>query len=125
MDYSRTSPHPMFVRTFDDLDLALSVDFAGPLWNYLAFGFSPGNFMMSMLCDDFKSAIASAHPSLPIVSLKHFMIWTDHFAPPQSYGSVHKVADWRAMSDETRRDIMIEYKLRPTVFEILSGTEAP
>ena len=95
------------------------------LWHYMAYGLEPGGMLTSILENDWYNAVSRAHPSLPVSVLKGLQTWVEYHAPIQSYGSADKMVGWYKLTNEERRDIMIECGLRPSVIDILKGTHKP
>ena len=113
-------PHPAFVNTFSNLD-GVSVNIVTGLWNYLAYGFPPGSFLHAVIIDSFTRTMMSADYSWDHVGFKNLSLWLCSSAPAQAWGSPDAMAGWVKLSNEERRDIMIQYKLRPGVIEVLKG----
>ena len=111
----------MFEESFEHYP-NIPTDFVSPLWLYFAHGIEPGSFGMAVLSNDFYSAVARAHPSLTSASLRELANWMINTAPRDSYGSMENINKWKALSDDQRRDIMIDCKLRPSVIDVLNGT---
>jgi hypothetical protein len=114
--------HSMFWKTINELD-SIPADFAESLWLYMCYGIEPGSFGMAVLTNDFFNAALRAHPALTSATFKSLAQWLLFCAPADSFGSVEKVHKWKLLSDEQRRDIMIEYELRPSVIQVLKGEE--
>lgn len=112
--------HPQFNDTFAYYDSVPDAIREG-LWNYFAYGISPGGFCMHVLNNNFFGAIGSADHSWNGNSFKHLVKWIEQYAPPRSYGNVENIRVWQRLTDDERRDIMIELKLRPGEFDILRG----
>ena len=91
-------------------------------WNYFAYGIEPGSFGMAVLCNDFINASCRAHPALTVATFRDMAKWLVNCAPSGSYGNEETVIAWCRKSDQERLDIMIEYRLRPSVVDILKGT---
>jgi 1,2-phenylacetyl-CoA epoxidase PaaB subunit len=114
----------MFANTFQyfsDIPDAIQ----SGLWNYLAYGLQPGSFLESVLTNNYVMAMVRADGTWTRRGLHDLAKWILHEAPIDSWGSAEKYNAWRELTDEQRRDIMIEKKLRPHEFEILSGVEVP
>lgn len=114
--------HRMFIKSFDGLE-PIDQNCMDALWLYMCYGTEPGSFVKSVLENDFMNALIHAHPALPLTALKGMTQWLQFMAPPSCYGSELQVARWQNKTDEERRDIMIKYKLRPSVVQILKGEE--
>jgi len=114
--------HPQFKSTFDGYSVPEEMQEA--FWNYLAYGWDPGGFGMAILRNDFSGAVLRAHPALTSENLRHIAKWLSNSPPPASFGSDTKISEWQALTDEERRDIMIEYRLRPSVIDVLMGAPA-
>lgn len=112
--------HPQFNDTFVYHDSVPDAIREG-LWNYLAYGISPGGFVMNVLLNNFFGAMGSADHSWNGRSFKELAKWIDQYVPVQAYGTREKVELWQSLTDEERRDIMIELSLRPSVVDILRG----
>lgn len=119
---SYRKPHPQFLLTFRDFDVPEEMKEA--FWNYFAYGWDPGGFGMSILKNDFINAVCRAHPVLSVENLRHIAKWLINYAPTGSFASAENVKSWITKTDEERRDIMIEYQLRPSVVDILKGAPA-
>lgn len=115
------TPHYMFEDSFEHY-LNIPRDFISPLWLYFSHGIEPGSFGMGVLSNNFYSAAACAHPSLSVESLKQLANWILNNAPRNSYGSMDKVNNWIKLTDDERRDIMIDCRLRPSIVDVLNGT---
>lgn len=111
--------HPQFKETFRYYEFPLELQEA--FWNYFAYGWEPGGFGMAILRNNFCDAVCRAHPSLSSENLRHIAKWFANSPPPMSFGSDTKIEAWKALTDDERRDIMIEYRLRPSVIDILKG----
>jgi len=110
---------PQFKATFDHYDVPEEMQEA--FWNYFAYGLDPGSFGMAVLRDSFSEAVVRAHRALTAKHLRHIAKWLYNIPMKQAYGSDEKVTAWKLLTDEERRDIMIELRLRPDEFEILRG----
>ena len=95
------------------------------LWNYLAYGLLPGSFMEAVLKNDFTSAMARADHTWNGRSFKDLARWVEKYVPYYARGNDDDIRDWIKLTDEQRRDIMIELGLRPGEFEILAGQAVP
>lgn len=111
--------HPQFKATFENF--AVPEEMQDAFWNYFAYGIDPGSFGMAILRNDFFDAVIRAHRALTSEHLRNISRWFLNVAPKIAFGSEEKIKDWKALSDEERRDIMIEWRLRPTEFDILRG----
>lgn len=120
---SMIKPHQMFIDSFEHYHNT-PVDFTETLWNYFSFGLEPGGFGMAVLTNDFYSATTKAHPMLTADSFRDLSKWILNNAPILSYGSKENVNNWISLTDEQRRDIMIDCRLRPGVFDVLKGTQS-
>lgn len=114
------SMHPQFNASFQYFE-CVPIDFREALWNYFAYGIDPGSFGMAVLMNDFIEAMCSAHPALNDHTFRDLAKWLLHCAPNNSYGSIDAINLWKLKTDDERRDIMIEYNLRPSEFDILKG----
>lgn len=122
MSYRNT--HPQFVGTFDHYP-AVPVEIIDALWNYFAYGFTPGSFTVSILCNDFMGAACHAHPSLTTYTFRDIAKWLINTAPYGSYGNAQAYRDWLKKTNEERLQIMIDRGLRPHEFDILRGVAVP
>jgi hypothetical protein len=118
MEYRKI--HPQFNDTFVYHDLVPDAIREG-LWNYMAYGLLPGGFMTAVLKNNFSLAMARADHSWNGNSFKQLAKWIDANMPRYMRGDEKSMAEWMAKTDEERRDIMIELKLRPSEFDILRG----
>ena len=66
-------------------------------------------------------AMGSADHTWDGRSFKDLAKWIDQYAPRQAYGNRENIEAWQRLTDEERRDIMIELRLRPSEFDILRG----
>lgn len=114
--------HPQFKETFLHSDFPVEMQEA--FWNYLAYGWDPGSFGMAILRNSFMDAVARAHRALTAEHMREIAVWFANVPPPMSFGSDAKIEAWKALTDDERRDIMIEYRLRPSVIDILKGATA-
>jgi hypothetical protein len=113
--------HPWFDRTFADYYPEVPIDFRESFWMYMAYGIEPGGFGMAVLRNDFVGAVARAHRMLTADTFRDLAGWLDGFAPRQSWGNKENVESWMKLTSVERRDIMISYRLRPSVIDILKG----
>lgn len=112
--------HPQFNETFTYYAGVPDLIREG-LWNYLAYGIPPGGFLTAALRNDFARAMCSADAHWNGKSFKDLGKWILQYMPAYSCGSEETMKEWMKKSDEERRDIMIEYRLRPHEFDILAG----
>lgn len=112
--------HPQFNKTFVDFQ-HIPNDFCDALWNYFAYGMSPGSFGHGLITNNFYRAVQSAHYALSAHTFRELTCWLAEFAPPESFGSVENYDKWILKTNAERCDIMIEYRLRPSEFDILRG----
>jgi hypothetical protein len=115
------SIHPQFQDTFVYFESIPDL-IKETLWNYIAHGLPPGGFVTSVLKNDFCRAMSSADHTWNGKSFKQLAKWIDCYMPSYMRGSEAAMIAWMEKSDEERRDIMIELKLRPNEFDILRGT---
>ena len=111
---------PRFEDSFEfypDVDL----DFRQSLWLYMMYGIDLGSFGMAVLRNDFHDAMNRAHRALTAARLRALTNWLYDNAPRISYGSEQNIITWKSLSDEQRRDILIECGLRPSVVDVLKG----
>jgi hypothetical protein len=118
MDYR--SIHPQFTATFAYFDSVPDAIREG-LWNYMAYGLPPGSFLEAVLKNNFQTAILRADSSWSGRSFKDLAKWIDGNMPSYMRGDEKSMTAWIKKTDEERRDIMIELKLRPNEFDILRG----
>ena len=111
--------HPQFKATFDGYDFPVEMQEA--FWNYFAYGLHPGSFGTAILRNDFMRAITTFHPALTSKTLRDIGLWFLNTPLPDAFGSIESIENWVLRTDEERRDIMIEYGLRPSEFDILRG----
>jgi len=99
----------MFDASFNDLS-PVDEDMKEAMWLYMCHGIDPGSFGMAVLQNDFMTAALAAHPALPSSAFKGLAQWLRFMAPACSYGGETEVKYWKSLTDEQRRDIMIEHK---------------
>ncbi len=116
--------HPKFQETFTYFSTIPDL-IQESLWNYMAYGIPPGGFMTAVLKNDFFSAMARADHTWNGRSFKDLAKWIDTTMPRYMRGDDKAMIQWASKTDEERRDIMIELKLRPDEFEILAGRAIP
>ena len=114
--------HPMFSNTFEYYG-KVPIEIREALWNYFTFGFEPGGFTRAVLENEFIIAVTTTHSLLPVESLRQLAKWLGQYAPYKSFGNKENVKVWLELTNEQRRDIMIEKGLRPGVFDVLSGRQ--
>ena len=112
--------HPQFIDTFRQFGSVPDLT-QESLWNYLAYGISPGGFLTSVLCNDFTGAMCKADHTWNGQSFRDLAMWLIHRAPRESYGNSEKMQVWMKWDDIKRREIMIDRGLRPSVVDILAG----
>jgi hypothetical protein len=89
-----------------------SADYAGPIYNYLVYGFHPGSFFRALLANDFMSAIAHSHPANSVYELKKLVGWLcNSFPPDVVYGNYEVVESWCRKTDEERYQVLLDAKL--------------
>lgn len=88
---------------------AVPRDFAGPMINYLLYGYEPGSCFTAVLANDFHRAIASSHPSNTVEAFKALTGWINECFPLESYGSYVDVDRWCEWAPEERR-AALEYR---------------
>jgi hypothetical protein len=111
--------HPQFEATFEHYKVPKEMQDA--FWNYFAYGIDPGSFGMAVLRDSYSEAVVRAHQALTSEHLRSIAKWLYNVPPKQAFGSDEKIKQWKTFTDEARRDIMIELRLRPSEFDILRG----
>jgi len=112
--------HPQFNDTFLYYE-SVPEGIREALWNYFAYGIHPGGFLMHILNNNFLGAMGSADHTWTGRSFQHLARWINQYAPRQAYGNAENIKAWQHLTDEERRDIMIELRLRPSVIDILRG----
>lgn len=112
--------HPFFDETFLYYD-SVPVLIREALWYYLAYGIMPGGFLSAALHNDFMAAMCQADASWNGRSFRELAKWMIQYMPPSSYGRSEDIKYWTNLTDWDRLNIMIEYRLRPGEFDILSG----
>jgi|GEM_PF-1471547 len=117
------SIHPQFRATFGYDTIPDLIQES--LWNYLAYGLPPGGFMEAVLKNDFTSAMARADHTWNGRSFKDLARWVEKYVPHYARGTDDIMKKWMKLTDEQRRDIMIDLGLRPGEFEILAGHAVP
>jgi len=86
-------------------------DFAGPMLNYLVYGYEPGSCFTAILANDFFRAVQHSHPSNTVESFKALAGWINESFPKVSYGSYQAVDNWTKLSDDERRTVLERYSL--------------
>ncbi len=114
--------HRLFVETLKDYQM-IPHDMAESYWLYLNYGLYPGSFGTFVLTNNFSSAVNCAHRSLSADTFRDLANWISDYFPRTCRGSDENMVKWKALTDDQRRDILIEYRLRPSVIDILSGKE--
>lgn len=114
--------HPQFAETFTYFSSIPDTIQEG-LWNYMSYGIQPGGFVTAVLMNDFFSAMARADHTWNGRSFKDLAKWIDNNMPRYMRGDEKSMIAWQEKTDEERRDIMIELKLRPHEFDILAGRQ--
>lgn len=112
--------HPQFQNTFNYFS-SIPDNIQVSLWNYMAYGFTPGSFLEAVLLNDFYTAIARSDGTWTIRGLKDLAKWIDYHIPYELRGTQESMKKWADKTNEERRDIMIELELRPNEFDILRG----
>lgn len=113
-----------FKITLEEYDVPVEMQDA--FWNYFMYGWEPGGFGMAILRNDFFEAVCRAHPSLTSEHLRQIARWFYNTRLPQeAYGSDEKIEEWKALSNEQRKEIMEDLKLCPTLFDVLRRTPGP
>ncbi len=93
------------------------------LWNYMAYGLEPGSFLISVLKNDFYTAIMRADSFWSGKALKDLGRWIVTHVPTDMRGSDANVFNWMSnKTDLERAERMIELNLRPNEFDVLRGT---
>jgi hypothetical protein len=81
-------------------------DFAGPMLNYLVYGYEPGSCFTAVLANDFYRAIASSHPNNTVEAFKYLAGWINECFPKECYGSYEAVEHWLKLTSDNRRAIL-------------------
>jgi len=115
--------HPQFEETFRYDAIPHTIQ--DSLWNYMAYGIMPGGFMEAVLKNDFYSAMVRADHTWDGQRLKDLARWIDRNIPWYIRGTDENMKKWAKLTDEARRDIMIDLGLRPNEFAILAGHAVP
>jgi len=72
------------------------------LYNYFVYGFEPGGFMISVLCNDLYGAVARADfVNKKIIS--EYANWVVYRAPYGSYGDAETVRGWLSKNEHYQR----------------------
>lgn len=104
-------------------------DYFEPLFNYLVHGFEPGSFWTAVLCNDFRRAMLSSHPSNSIPDLKHTVGWIYDRFPKQALGDYETLQQWIRQSDQDRRKTLeaqgLIYTEQEEIFLGLKGLRPP
>jgi len=108
---------PYFKRTFEDF--AVPEEMQAGFWNYFMYGWEPGGFGMAILRNDFCAAVIRAHPSLSADHIRDIAKWFYNTRLPDAFWDEEKIKAWKALSNEQRREIMIDLKLCQSVFDVL------
>lgn len=117
------------MKTFADWHVPK--DFAGPMYNYLVHGYSPGSCFTAVLSNDFIGAMRSSHPANTVEAFKALTGWMRDAMPAESYGSYLAVTHWLALEAEDRRRVLeihrLVYSEKEEVLMTLKGehTEEP
>lgn len=85
-------------------------DFSDPMYNYLVYGFEPGSFFMGWYAGD-AMAIVHSHPANSVEALKDLSKWMINCMPPKARGSYERVRAWTKMSEDERRQILVDCNL--------------
>lgn len=112
-----TAMPELFRTTF--AHYAVPEEMQSAFWNYFMYGWDPGSFGRAALRNDFANAVLRAHPSLSVDHLREIARWFKNTRLPDAYGSDGKIEAWQSLSNETRREIMEDLHLSPTLFSIL------
>lgn len=86
-------------------------DFADPMVNYLLYGYSPGSFFTAVLANDFMAAMRCSHPANSIQALKNLCGWITEKMPLTCRVSYDNIQQWLNLSDDQRRDILVQHRL--------------
>lgn len=86
-------------------------DFAEPMYNYLAHGYSPGGCFTSALANDFYGAIQRSHPSNTIEAFKALSGWIQDTVPRCARGGYSEVDNWCYLKADERRKILEDIDL--------------
>jgi hypothetical protein len=115
--------HTMFLKTFLNLSGTVPEEMIHAFWLYMCYGIEPGSFGMALLQNSFIDAVIRAHPAITSGSFKALAEWLRFCAPFPAHGSCERVEEWKRLTDDERKEIMIEYGLRPSVIQVLKGEE--
>lgn len=92
-------------------------DFAEPMYNYLVYGYYPGSCFTSVLANDFLGAMFRSHPSNTVDAFKKLAGWMTDTIPRQAQGSYSAVEDWVKLSEDERRNVLLNCGLIHTTEE--------
>ena len=81
-------------------------DFAGPMLNYLVYGYEPGSCFTAVLANDFAGAIGHSHPRNTIEAFKALVGWIHACFPREAHGSLTQVSHWLLLTTAERRAIL-------------------
>jgi len=113
----------MFVESFQHFP-GVPIDTIEALWTYFSYGLLPGSMLSAALTNNFYAMASRMHPSLPSTFPTHLAGWLLNCAPDGSFGNEANVRTWVGLTDDIRREQMIQCRLRPSVIDILKGTHS-
>ena len=90
---------------------AVPKEFAGPMYNYLVYGYQPGGCFTSVLANDFARAITRSHPANTVEAFKSLVGWIQDHVPHQARGGYGAVDRWCNLSASERRTVLEEHDL--------------
>jgi len=88
------------------------------LYNYLAFGYTPGGFLTAVLRNDLFRAAGSAD-FVNIEKMGYVARWIAQVVPMEAYGSQKAMDHWQNKTEQEREQILVGLGLWPTLFEII------
>jgi hypothetical protein len=73
--------------------MSIDLNIQESLRNYVYHRLEPGSFVRSILENDLRTAVRSAHP-LNVASIPDIVAWLDDYAPMLCWGNPRKVEVW-------------------------------
>lgn len=107
--------------TMDRFDSYIPPHMREGLMLYITHAIEPGSFMTSVLCNDLKRAVECAD-HININNIPNYIHWLVNYAPPECYGSLEAVKNWKGTSQELKSDQDPEGASKNL---ILNGIETP
>lgn len=99
-----------FMETLNKWDVPR--EYADRMFEYFVCGFEPGSFFTAVLANNFTAAMASSHPANSIPGLKNLAGWLrSTMTYGKAWGDYKTVKHWLAMSEDERRDVLVEHRL--------------